>query len=84
MFINQPLSCRAVKAQLETTDYPERRKLEQLYRKDSEPFIGQIFGENGYETRPDYPGVETIYADGRSELWKTLGGSYHVVRVPGV
>jgi hypothetical protein len=70
-----------VKAILEVSDAAARKNLERLYRKDAEPFLGQIFGENGWEVRPDHPGLETVYADGKAELWKTLSGNYHVVRV---
>lgn len=57
-------------------DKPNKTELEGFLRKHSEPFLDQIWGDNGWETRPDSPGLTTLYTDGKAELTKTLGGVY--------
>ena len=77
-------TCEQVRRRLEIMDEAARAEFEAFLRKQSEPFLEQIFGDNGWERRPDSPGLTTLYADGTAELQKTLGGDYWIIPVMAV
>ena len=77
-------TCEQVRRRLEIMDKPNKAEFEAFLRENSVPFLEQIFGDNGWETRPDSPGLTTLYADGKAELRKTLGGDYWIISVMAV